>query len=189
MIKNIIFGFLFLFTLNSCSPIQKTLNKETQICEIILNKTQKFLKPFGIDSTKDIQIYVDSVEYDSDFIWVNAKLNYLVVHMDKINWETNENYFEKTAENFEKFNKGKIAYGVSQVHSKYENYLDDYFAYNWIEIENIKSFEINGEWYVFIRDNSISELPKIKSGEFLILGISSDNYWSAETFSLSYCKF
>ena len=37
--------------------------------------------------------------------------------------------------------------------------------------------------------NSISELPKIKSGEFLILGISSNNYWSAETFSLSYCKF
>ena len=33
---------------------------------------------------------LDSVEYDSDFIWVNAKLNYLVVHMDKINWETNE---------------------------------------------------------------------------------------------------
>ena len=128
------------------------------------------------------------MEKDLDFVWVNTKLNYLVIHIDELNWKTNVNYFEKTAIDFEEFNKGKIAYGVSQGHSKYENYLDDYIAYNWIEIENIKSMKIEDDWYVYIEDNSISELPEIKFGEFLVLGISSDFYWSAETFSHSNCK-
>ena len=48
--------------------------------------------------------------------------------------------------------------------------------------------KIEDDWYVYIEDNSISELPEIKFGEFLVLGISSDFYWSAETFSHSNCK-